>query len=336
MATILLRSPYYETATQAKVGSNIAKSADLSLTITEIGGTTQTISLRKDTTVDSSDNGTVSFEIAEISRDYIDLTFNDSYTSQLISITGTIIFYNATTSERNTGTSASTVGSSNTIGPHKGLDGYYEFMQGLGTGSNSAYQISTNQILIDQDQLFVPENTAGRIPSWDGGAVVYNSFSTSATSITVGSTTYVINRVCSKYDQFKVTFVNKYGAFQDLYFSGLSRENLNVSREDFKRSIITTQGRYDKQQHSIKQFNTLANETITLNTGYVDESHNEAIKQLLVSEQIFIRKTEGGSEQTIPINVQSNTLQFKTGVNDKVINYTITFAYAFDMISNIR
>ena len=73
MATILLRSPYYETATQAKVGSNIAKSADLSLTITEIGGTTQTISLRKDTTVDSSDNGTVSFEIAEISRDYINM-----------------------------------------------------------------------------------------------------------------------------------------------------------------------------------------------------------------------------------------------------------------------
>jgi hypothetical protein len=63
---------------------------------------------------------------------------------------------------------------------------------------------------------------------------------------------------------------------------------------------------------------------------------NEAIKQLLVSEKVWIRKVQGGSEQTIPINILNTAETIKTGLNDKVIQYTITAEYAFDMISNIR
>jgi len=40
--------------------------------------------------------------------------------------------------------------------------------------------------------------------------------------------------------------------------------------------------------------------------------------------------------KTTPINITSNTQRFKTGVNDQLIQYTITAEYAFDMISNIR
>ena len=66
------------------------------------------------------------------------------------------------------------------------------------------------------------------------------------------------------------------------------------------------------------------------------DSVNESIKQLLVSEQVWLRKEEGGTEQTIPINITDTQQTFKTGINDKVVQYTITAEYAFDMISNIR
>lgn len=66
------------------------------------------------------------------------------------------------------------------------------------------------------------------------------------------------------------------------------------------------------------------------------DSVNASIKQLLVSEQVWIRKVESGSEQTVPINITDTQQTFKTGVNDKVVQYTITAEYAFDMISNIR
>ena len=40
--------------------------------------------------------------------------------------------------------------------------------------------------------------------------------------------------------------------------------------------------------------------------------------------------------QTLPINVSSSSLAFKTQLNDKLINYTIDIEFAYDTINNIR
>lgn len=342
MANILLRSPYYETRSQAYVNPDVAKSATLVL---EVDGT-QITSMSKDTVLSGTsgqETGTVAFEIADLCRDYIDVTFNNSYTSQTIAITGTLTFKSETVDDINTGSTPSTVGTPVSIS-HKGLDGYYEFMEGLGTGNtppNSAKTIAVTQdeILQDNTQLYYPDNTAGVIPYFDynTSAIVYDTFSASAISKTTLSTTFTINRVCNKHTAYKITFVNKYGALQDFYFNGKTTENINVNKTTFKRNIGNSSFEYNKQKHSIRQFNTLANEKLILNTPPMSyDNVNEAIKQLLVSEQVWIRKVEGGSEQTVPINITDTQQTFKTGVNDKVVQYTITAEYAFDMISNIR
>ena len=335
MATILLRSPYYETHSQAYVNPDVAKSATLVLLVDG----TQITSMSKDTVLSGTsgqETGTVAFEIADLCRDYIDVTFNNSYTSQTIAITGTLTFKSETVDDINTGTSASTVGTPVSI-VHTGLDGYYEFMEGLGTGQNSAKTVGSSDVLQDNTQLYYPDNTAGVIPYWSGSAIVYDTFGSSAITHITQSTTFTINRVCNKHTAYKVTFVNKYGALQDFYFNGKTTENINVNKTTFKRNIANSSFEYNKQKHSIRQFNTLANEKLILNTPPMSyDNVNEAIKQLLVSEQVWIRKVEGGSEQTIPINITDTQQTFKTGVNDKIVQYTITAEYAFDMISNIR
>ena len=342
MANILLRSPYYETHSQAYVNPDVAKSATLTLYVDG----TQISEMSKDTVLSGTsgqETGTVAFEIADLCRDYIDVTFNNSYTSQTIAITGTLTFKSETVDDINTGSTPSTVGTPVSIS-HKGLDGYYEFMEGLGTGNtppNSAKTIAVTQdeILQDNTQLYYPDNTAGVIPYFDynTSAIVYDTFSASAISKTTLSTTFTINRVCNKHTAYKITFINKYGALQDFYFNGKTTENINVNKTTFKRNIGNSSFEYNKQKHSIRQFNTLANEKLILNTPPMSyDNVNEAIKQLLVSEQVWIRKVEGGSEQTVPINITDTQQTFKTGVNDKVVQYTITAEYAFDMISNIR
>ena len=335
MAAILLRSPYYETHSQAYVSPNVAKSATLVLSVDG----TQISEMSKDTVLSGTsgqETGTVAFEIADLCRDYLDITFNNTYTDQSIAITGTLTFKSETVDDINTGATAVTVGTPVSIS-HRGIDGYYEFMEGLGTGQNSAKTLATNDILQDNTQIYLPDNTAGQIPYWDGSSIQYQAFSASATNVTVISTAFTLNRVCNKHTAYQVTFVNKYGALQDFYFNGRTTENINVSKTTFKRNIATSSFEYDKQKHSIRQFNTLANETIILNTPPMSyDSVNESIKQLLVSEQVWIIKVEGGSEQTVPINITDTQQTFKTGVNDKVVQYTITAEYAFDMISNIR
>ena len=72
--------------------------------------------------------------------------------------------------------------------------------------------------------------------------------------------------------------------------------------------------------------------SITLNTGFLREEYNETIRQLLQSENIWIRE----DNQTLPILVKDSNFQYKTSVNDKLVNYTINFEFAFDGINNIR
>lgn len=337
MANILLRSPYYESHSQAYVSPNVAKSAILVLTV---NGTTIT-TMSKDTVLSGTTNqetGTVAFEIADLCRDYLDITFNNTYTSQVLTIGGSVTFKNKTVDEINTGaTGVANVGSVITI-DNKGLDGYFEFTQGLGTGvNNSAFTLSTTQdtVLQDNTTIYAPDNTAGVIPYYDESAstIVYQAFTASDTTETVLNTVFTIERVCTKHEAYKVTFVNKYGALQDLYFTGKTTENMNVQKTTFKRSIIDSNSRYSNQKHSIKQFNALANETLILNSPQMSyDNVNEAFKQLLVSEQVWVYK----DSQTTPINITNTTHRIKTGLNDKTIQYTLTAEYAFDMISNIR
>jgi len=331
MATILLRSPYYETYTRAYTSSMVAKSAVIVLEVNSVVIST----MSKDTFLSGSsgqESGTIAFEIADLCRDYLDITFNNTYTSQILTIGGSVTFKDKTIDEINSGATATPVGAVETI-DHKALDGYFEFMQGLGTGTNSAKTIATNDILQDGTTIYAPDNTAGRIPYWNGTAIIYQAFTASDTSETIVNTVFNIERVCSKHEAFKVTFVNKYGALQDMYFTGKTSENINVQKTTFKRNIIDSNSRYNNQKHSIKQFNSLANETLILNSPPMSfDTVNESFKQLLVSEQVWIYKDSA----TTPINITNSTQRIKTGLNDKTIQYTITAEYAFDMISNIR
>ena len=327
MATILLRSPYYEYHSQAQDSGNTAKSATLELSV---GGTVIT-TMSKDSNL-SGTTGSVAFEIADLCRDYLDITFNNTYSSQTIAITGTLTFKSKTLDEIAAAETAVTVGTPVSIS-HTGLDGYFEFMEGLGTGQNSAKTVATNDVLQDNTVIYAPQNPAGQIPYWNGSSIVYQAFSASDTTETVISTTFTIDRVCTKHEAYKVTFVNKYGALQDFYFTGKTTENINIETTNFKRSILDSNSRYSTAQHSKQIYNTLANETLILNTPPMSfDTVNEAFKQLLVSEQVWIYK----DSKTTPINITSNTQRFKTGVNDQLIQYTITAEYAFDMISNIR
>jgi len=141
---------------------------------------------------------------------------------------------------------------------------------------------------------------------------------------------------CSKYEPIRVTFVNKYGAFQDLYFTRRSNESINVKTEDYKASVIDfTNFSYDTSAHQMRTLNLVGNESITLNTDYIDESCNEHIKQLMLSEQIWMTRLTD-EEKVVPLKLKSNSLQLKKRVSDKLIQYTMEFDVAADKINNIR
>ena len=139
-----------------------------------------------------------------------------------------------------------------------------------------------------------------------------------------------------KFTPLSIIFYNKYGALQEMWFFKKSMTDINIKSETFKNNMIDFDNNggnpsYTLTKHQEKKFIANGKESITINSGFYDESHNEVVRQMLLSEQVWIY--DGTS--TLPINLRSNTLQFKKSVNDKLISYTISFNYAFDKINNI-
>jgi len=139
-----------------------------------------------------------------------------------------------------------------------------------------------------------------------------------------------------KYEPYKVTFVNKYGALQDLWFFKKSVETTDVTSEQFKASIYSqADNTYKTYQHQQQAFMSQGKDRITMNTGYINDDHNAVIEELLLSEQVWYTKITD-EELVVPVIPRTKTVTYKTSVNDKLVNYTIEFEHAFDKINNIR
>ena len=65
---------------------------------------------------------------------------------------------------------------------------------------------------------------------------------------------------------------------------------LNVRNETYKRSIMdfSSTPTYSEQIHQVKTFNANGKETLQANTGFIDEQYNEVIRQLLLSEEVWV------------------------------------------------
>ena len=140
-----------------------------------------------------------------------------------------------------------------------------------------------------------------------------------------------------KYEPYKVTFVNKYGALQDLWFFKKSVESTNVTSEQFKASIFDQSTlSYKTYKHQQQAFLAQGKDRITMNTGYVNDDHNAVLEELLISEQVWYTEITETEEKVIPVIPLTKSITYKTSVNDKLANYTVEFEHAFDKINNIR
>ena len=107
---------------------------------------------------------------------------------------------------------------------------------------------------------------------------------------------------CDKYPDRKVTFVNKNGAFQDVYFFARETESITTSSERYKSNVMNMQTQtYSTTAHQYQLYNKQAKERITLNTGFVSEDYNEVIKQLLMSEYVWLTRTTDTESKIYPV-----------------------------------
>ena len=94
-----------------------------------------------------------------------------------------------------------------------------------------------------------------------------------------------------KYNPYRITFKNKYGVMEDLWFFKKSVSSMSVEAEEFRANQFKqrSSGGRDRDAglvRSSKEYGKNGTESITLNSGFVSEELNESFKQLMLSEEV--------------------------------------------------
>lgn len=291
-------------------------------------------------------NDNITLEIGELVRDYINISFNNDYNSISRYVRAVVNSFDDADEPFQTNPITST---------YIALDGYGYFEEGANP------ELSRNA-LISADNIYLPENTAGNFPIFAEGVgkviidsnttqitdsgntnqkVQYITIPANSSTILVYDTddstlrkTITVTNICEpKFTPYKITFVNKFGVFENMFAFKKSSEVSNVTDELFKRNIVTNaSSNYNTYDNQKSRMNVNAQTSLTLNTGFIKEDMNQTIEELFYSENVYIRY----EDKTLAVIPTSKSLQYKTVLNDKLINYTVQFDFAFDRINNVR
>ena len=382
MSTIIrTRSPFFIRTPQVTGATNIANLSYFQINIVVFGGLSSSTEICDDLyaaySLQKKPLGaevSVSFDISEIVNDHIEQIFTGTYSA---SSAKSSIWVTVTTSARE---SDGTAIGSLTTNTYLAQEGYNKFKDGVNYTTEPIAMISGNYIQYDRNGTATIPVNVERVSSvqWRSGTSTRetDTFSDNGnqnqkiqfaqiTSSTLldnilityddsSTTTITIEPIeeC-KYPVNKITFLNRWGAMQDLFFFKKSTESLDATRESFNRSIFEaravqldppeeagqdcqeslTFNTYSTTAHAKKTFNANATESIVLNTGFVNELMNPYFEELMVSEYIWLTDS---SANIYPVNLKESSFAKKTSLNDRLINYTMSFEKSFSLVNNIR
>jgi len=135
------------------------------------------------------------------------------------------------------------------------------------------------------------------------------------------------NVVCTeKYPNVRIKWKNRYGQFDWYNFNMVSRQGFQTERKTYQPQL----GTWESSTLSYQNYDTANTayivdniQTLSVNTNWLPESYNEILKQLLVSDEIYW--IDENTNKITPISINTQNIQFKTGVVDKLIQYQFDF-----------
>jgi hypothetical protein len=346
MANIFARSPYLIRIAEAtQNGSKV----ELFLSATTFSGSPQ-YTLSK--LIPASNDVETLYDISPYIREYISFTTPSEPTTSVTNPTNERVNVRVKRYKL--------VGSTYTLlntTDYKAFDGYTYYETG--------YNYDLGDYGLEEGNYYYWEGDgyAGQIRAITGASFTakYTSFhpTPTVTSVAISSGTYDIARVLSanlsvgnkveilnsslavqktyyfypqdecKYTPVRIDFINRYGAWQTEYFFKLSNDTFSFENTEYNL-LQTNSYNYSFNEGQRKTFNTNGKKSIKVNTGWVAETWNETLKQIMLSERILILD---GSYLPVKINTKSTEL-FKH-INTKQINYSLEFEFAFDVINSV-
>lgn len=224
---------------------------------------------------------------------------------------------------------------------HKGTLGVYKGNLGSiiptkivysgSANTNGEYNLvaTTNQTTTQIELIPYSPNADGFPLNSLGSGDTYNIQAYSG-SVAIGAKLNFNIECRKKYPNVRIWWKNRYGQFDKYNFNGVSKQQFNTEARTYQPQIGNWNSRtfdYNSYDTSIQRYIVDSSENLVVNSDWVSEDYNNIFKQLLVSEEIYWQYNEQqGSYAIKPLTIKTSTLDFKTHVVDKLIQYTIEFS----------
>jgi hypothetical protein len=136
--------------------------------------------------------------------------------------------------------------------------------------------------------------------------------------------------VCVQYyTPITIAYKNRFGQFDYINFFKRHDTQFNTDQRVYQPQLGTWQSStlsYNQYQTRQQRYIVDTTEVLSVNSDWLEEGYNDLMKQLLVSDEIYwVKGPYTDREGITPLTIQTNSLLFKTHVNNKLIQYTITF-----------
>jgi hypothetical protein len=159
----------------------------------------------------------------------------------------------------------------------------------------------------------------------DGDAYTIQAFSGSSA---LGSPLYFQVQCAYKYTPVRIMWKNRYGQFDFQNFYKANYKTFGTEQRTYQPQLGSwdaTSLTYNTAQNNTQRYIVNTNELLEVNSDWLPENFNEIYKQLLVSDEIYWIFDQA-SNFVKPLAITTNSVRFKTGVNDKLIQYTVAFS----------
>lgn len=172
-----------------------------------------------------------------------------------------------------------------------------------------------------------PSDTSFPIALTSGGSSLakYRVEAMSGSTV-MASLHYVIQNECY-YTPVRVAYKNRFGQFDFFNFYKRHNTQFNTDQRVYQPQLGTWQSStlsYNQYQTRQQRYIVDATEVIECNTDFIEQGYNDLFKQMLVADEIYWLYDETNN-LVRPLSIQTNSVLFKTHVNNKLIQYAITF-----------
>ena len=210
---------------------------------------------------------------------------------------------------------------------------YLRFDLSDGTTHRITAAADYNSVALPVGPYNINNSALGNIITSD--IVRYSAYTEDASSaITSNVLVFDVYEKCGPYTQYQLIFKDRLGSFIPFNFDLVSTKTVNINRDSYKKiqgsynSSTNTWG-YNSYDRGKTVFNVEAMEQIKVTSNWITEANAAYLEELFTSPDVYHIDADGN---WLPVVVMDSSFRHKYRNVEKLINYELTFEYAFNDI----